>query len=99
MNDPLTLGVAALASYRLARLGAVDDITASLRDRTGAGWFHETVSCPFCLGLWLSAAVYVTVEAALGAWHGLPLVVHGARLMAVAGVQALLSATDDRLVR
>ena len=70
-----------LAGFRLWRLAAVDSITywfhARLRASTHpvAQWFDTLVSCPWCLGFWITAglvwgtwalaAPYTTVEAVI----------------------------------
>lgn len=83
-----------LAVYRVTRLVTIDDITHPIRDRMH-GWLAELVTCPFCVGVWVSclALIFVNVtdladpspaEAALLIW-------------AVAGGQAILAALDSKL--
>lgn len=71
--DTLALDVAliVLATARLTRLAVVDTIAVGFRNaarwvgRTLAGtrglvWADDLVSCPHCVGFWLSAAVVVS---------------------------------------
>lgn len=77
--DTLLLDVAliVLAAARLTRLAVVDSIAVTFRNgarrvgRTLAGtrglvWADDLVSCPHCIGAWLSAAVVVSYAA----WAG-----------------------------
>lgn len=64
------LAIDALAAYRLTRLVAQDKITASLRRRLdatvpGVGSF---VSCPWCVGFWVSCGVVLARRALPAAW-------------------------------
>jgi hypothetical protein len=53
--------VDALAVYRLVRLVQRDTITnrprAWLNDRYAGGWLMELTICPWCLSVWIAAAV------------------------------------------
>lgn len=63
--------LATLASYRLWRLLALDDLpgVAELRDRLDR-WattdrrvrYVDAIRCPWCLGFWSCVAVFVTVQ-------------------------------------
>ena len=76
MSELLTvlLGVPllALAAYRVWRIIAVDQITEPIRIRTifRSGpvwsWLEDLVTCPWCLGWWLSGVAAVVYVAALG---------------------------------
>lgn len=85
--------VLVLAAYRVARLIAVDDLTAPLRDRTH-GWLGELVTCPFCTGVWVSIAVVLFAANTVLQlhWEWVLLVT-----AAVAGGQALCASVDGRL--
>lgn len=50
-----------LASWRLWRLIARDDITAPFHTRL-QGWPHRMVDCPWCLGTWIAFAVTAAVD-------------------------------------
>ena len=85
-----------MASSRLARLVALDEITAPLRERLegkaadGAStwvWANRLVSCPTCVGWWFSFAISAAVP-------GRQRLLRGA---AVAGGQVFL-ALLERLV-
>jgi len=64
--DPTLLDVLLVLGFatRLTRLAVVDDIGEPLRValvkvvpiRT-VSWVHTLITCPFCIGFWLSAAV------------------------------------------
>lgn len=85
--------VLVLAAYRITRLIAVDDLTAPLRDRVH-GWLGELVTCPFCVGVWVSAAVVLFAANTVVPLHWEWVVLVTA---AVAGGQSLCSAADARL--
>jgi hypothetical protein len=64
------IAVLALASSRLTRAISLDEITSPLRDRLGTkargggpvwSWAHRLLSCPACLGWWVSLAVSLSV--------------------------------------
>lgn len=55
--------VVALVSYRVWRLFGADDITAPIRDRLD-GWAHLLVSCPWCLGTWVTIIIGFLTELA-----------------------------------
>jgi hypothetical protein len=61
-RDPLAVAVLALAAHRLTRLGLLDTMPfGALRDRLIGrkpnGCVAELLSCPWCLGWWVSLAV------------------------------------------
>lgn len=68
----LSIPFLALAVYRVWRIIAVDQITEPIRIRTifRSGpvwsWLEDLVTCPWCLGWWLSGAASVAYVAALG---------------------------------
>ena len=60
--------IVALATFRLVRLVTRDRIAAPLRTlggRAGMKW-TDFVTCPWCVGFWISLGVIV---ASLTAWH------------------------------
>lgn len=93
---PATVGVG-FAAYRIARVIAHDKIGEPIRQRTykasvehgkAGQWLNALVTCPFCLGVWVSASSV--------AWYALT-PDWGLALLAVpaaAGVAAILSAAD-----
>lgn len=92
----------ALAAYRLTRLVAVDTITQPARDWIeyrvgGLSHWYTLVTCPFCVGFWVSAAVAVAAAAA----HIVPRHWEDQLLLvwALAGLQSLLSSADARMNR
>jgi hypothetical protein len=82
----------ALATHRLWRLAALDYITDGLRDRLAP---EETkrrvlISCPWCLGTWLTAAVWAIT------WAATPLEVPWLVLAAATSLTGLLGAADSQ---
>ena len=81
-----------LASYRLARLLAQDDLLKTPRDRLW-NWckdnhhpkLAEFVTCPHCIGVWTSFAV-VLVAPVLPGWRRMR------RALAAAGLVSLITA-------
>lgn len=76
MTDLLTVAIGvpllALATYRVWRLVAVDQITEPIRARfifrDGRlwQWVADLVGCPWCLGWWLSGVASVAYVMVLG---------------------------------
>lgn len=82
--------IAALAAYRVARMVAyergVADCFEILRQLIEAtteegGWVRYGITCPLCIGMWLSVLFVVTPD-----WFTAP--------FAVAGIQVLLQKLD-----
>lgn len=92
--SPFLFLLVVLAVYRVTRLIAVDDITRPFRDRA-RGWLGELVTCPFCVGAWVSALAIIFVQVTDLANPDWPLAL--LLIWAVAGGQALLSALDSSL--
>lgn len=72
--------VAALACLRLTRLVTTDVITEPIRVRIVAktgidGWIHTLITCAWCCGWWISAAVGTGVWFYQGPWLMIPLIV------------------------
>lgn len=68
-RDPLTIVVAALASYRITRLVTNDHlpVVVDLRDRAERVTpvrYQMLWTCPWCFGFWSALAVTVTAEVA-----------------------------------
>ena|SRR5688500_4767282 len=62
MLDPVTLIVLMFAVARVTRLIVDDKISLPLRQwvlaKSGEdGWFFYLVSCPWCMGVWVAAAM------------------------------------------
>jgi hypothetical protein len=85
-----TLLIAALASYRIARMFAYErgafDCFQVLRDVVESnteegGWLRYGITCPLCLGFWFSVLFVVVPQ-----WVALP--------FAVAGLQTILQKGD-----
>lgn len=72
----LAIPFLALAVYRVWRIVAVDQITEPIRariifrDHPAWDWFVDLVTCPWCLGWWLSGVASLVYVAALdlSAW-------------------------------
>jgi hypothetical protein len=61
-RDPLAVAVLTLAVHRLTRMGLLDTMPfGALRNRlikrNPSGHLAELLTCPWCLGWWMSAAV------------------------------------------
>lgn len=89
--DSLTEDVRAVV-YRWAWIDDPDaDVDPSPRGRVRP-YLYELLTCPFCVGVWTSAGVFVVyglVAASLAGWY--------VAIPAVAGVAALGSAVDGAL--
>lgn len=104
MTDPLdpftqalVFVLASLAAYRASRLVTRDTLLGSWRARwwrrfpPGGERSHplgQLVDCGFCVGFWLSGAVFGLV------WHFTPLVVPGLWWPAIAGLSGLIGKWD-----
>lgn len=100
--------VLGFAVYRAVRVATVDKISQPWREwlllrvqhagadtRSLARWAYTLLTCPFCLGVWLSAVVVafwslVVADRWLG-WE------YPLGFLAVAGAQSLMSSVDARL--
>jgi hypothetical protein len=100
------LVILALAGYRATQLAVWDSILDPVRGRiidwqtrqpeSGLRTAVVTlITCPYCMGWWLSGAILSTYLLATGQWTGAPLVVHGLEWLAVAGGAVLLNRWDD----
>lgn len=59
------------------------------------GKIGDLLSCPWCLGFWMSAMVYVGFVSATHRWGDVPIVVHVISVFAVAGAQGWLNSHTD----
>lgn len=66
MTDPLVFVLATLATARGTRLITTDDICTPLRS-IGPAWLRDALVCPWCVSMWVAAAVVVLVALAPGA--------------------------------
>lgn len=90
--DRLTVPIAALATYRLARMVASEEgpfgVFTRLRgacDPDQKTWIGRGLNCPMCVGFWIAAPLaYLAGERTLLAWWG------------IAGAQALLQGWENR---
>lgn len=55
------------------------------------GKVGDLLTCPWCLGFWLSAASYLLFVAATDRWTGTAVVVHGLTIFSIAGLQGFLN--------
>lgn len=58
------------------------------------GKLGDLLTCPWCLGFWISAACYFSWLGATVGWDGItatPLPVHGITVFAIAGVQGYIN--------
>jgi len=82
---------------RFAYFDATDSevLSGDRLDGEGRTWVREKIgdllTCVFCLGFWVSAAVYMAFILATGSWGAADPVVHGISVFAVAGGQAFLN--------
>lgn len=77
----MTLLIAALATYRVARAltrerGPFEVFTRLQNIGEPGGWLHDGLNCPLCVGFWVSLVVGLLVYAGL-AWLLTPLAVWG----------------------
>jgi len=63
------------ASARLTRLVTRDEILTPLRERAGNGWLGFFLVCPYCVGLWLTAATAAAYYFAPPQWFFWPALV------------------------
>ena len=59
------------------------------------GKIGDLLTCPWCLGFWISVACYLGFFISTGAWPEYPLAVHFIAAFAVAGGQGFLNAHTD----
>lgn len=88
-HEPAYLAVDALATYRLTVLAVEDTIFSPIRNRIveGSRFGMELITCPWCISIWLGAAVVLFTALAPVAWFYL------ACVLAFSAVAGLLSST------
>jgi len=91
--------ILAFAAARATRFVTADSLLDRFRERLN-NWFADKptsswrtfwvtlLSCPFCIGFWLSAVTVAVYLATSGRWHDAPVWVHLIEAWAVAGAQA-----------
>ena len=106
MLGPAELAVLGFAAYRATQLVVHDTIGDGWRHRLEL-WHavkHESrvrtfirqlVSCPYCIGWWLSMVTTLAYITATAGWGRAPLLVHAIECWSVAGIQACLNRWDD----
>lgn len=60
-----------LATHRLVTIWSSETITAPLRTRASRTWIAPLVGCPFCLSVWVAAALWASWEFG-GRWGQAP---------------------------
>lgn len=87
-------------SVRVDRFAYFDETDEDVQngervDGEGRTWLREKVgdllTCTYCLGFWISAAVYLSFVLATDSWDLAEPVVHGISVFAVAGGQGFLN--------
>ncbi|MFF0092695.1 DUF1360 domain-containing protein [Streptomyces canus] len=102
------LALLALAGYRATQLAVHDTILEPARgvvfawhsrkvDSTMRTAATTLISCPYCMGWWISGALLATWLLVTGQFDDAPLLVHGVEWFAVAGAAVLLNRIDDTL--
>lgn len=91
-ESALTLGIDALAAFRVTRLVTADDITAPLRDaievraaRVASDRLAEFIVCPWCVGMWVAAGVAIARARFPRTWGAL------ARILGISAAVGLLA--------
>ncbi|MFE6551736.1 DUF1360 domain-containing protein [Streptomyces sp. NPDC057746] len=102
------LVVLAAAGYRATQLAVHDTILDAARARVFEWHSRNTdstlrtaavtlITCPYCMGWWISGALLATWLLITGQFGKAPLVVHGIEWFAVAGTAVLANRVDDTL--
>jgi hypothetical protein len=108
MIDAFELALLAFAGYRATQLAVHDTILDPARqvvfdwhsrntDSTVRTAAVTLISCPYCMGWWISGALLATWLLVTGQFDQAPLLVHGVEWFAVAGAAVLLNRVDDTL--
>ncbi|KAA9380140.1 DUF1360 domain-containing protein [Microbispora cellulosiformans] len=102
------LGVLAFAGYRATQLVINDtildparDVVFRWRDRRPTSqardWAVTLISCPYCMGWWLSGAILAVYLLVAGRWGDTSPLIHGIEWFAVAGAAVLLNRADTAM--
>ncbi|MFJ1607032.1 DUF1360 domain-containing protein [Streptomyces sp. NPDC088253] len=102
------LVVLAAAGYRATQLAIHDTVLDPARavvfdwhsrktDSPVRGAAVTLISCPYCMGWWISGALLATYLLVTGQFDQAPLLIHGIEWFAVAGAAVLLNRVDDTL--
>ncbi|MYR59602.1 DUF1360 domain-containing protein [Streptomyces sp. SID625] len=100
--------VLAAAGYRATQLAIHDTVLDPARAAVFDWHSRKTdspvrtaavtlISCPYCIGWWISGALLAAYLLATGQFDQAPLLVHGIEWFAVAGAAVLLNRIDDTL--
>ncbi|PWI15975.1 hypothetical protein DI272_18750 [Streptomyces sp. Act143] len=100
--------VLAAAGYRATQLAVHDTILDPARAVVFDWHSRKThspvrsaavtlISCPYCMGWWISGALLATYLLVTGRFDDAPLLIHGIEWFAVAGAAVLLNRVDDTL--
>ncbi|MEU7323404.1 DUF1360 domain-containing protein [Streptomyces griseoviridis] len=98
----------AFAGYRATQLAIHDTLLDPARavvfnwhsrktDSPVRGAAVTLISCPYCMGWWISGALLATLLLVTGRFDDAPLLTHGIEWFAVAGAAVLLNRIDDTL--
>lgn len=102
------LALLAFAGYRATQLAVHDTILDFARNAVFS-WHSRKIdspvrsavvtliSCPYCMGWWISGALLAVWLLTTGRFDDAPLLVHGVQWLAVAGAAVLLNRVDDTL--
>lgn len=96
------MGMGVVGGEFVSKLGERIDRFAYDAAGNDRSWWRgkvgDLLTCPFCLGFWVSGGCYVALLAGSGReWSGAPVVLHGLVVFAVAAVQSWLCVLDARL--
>ncbi|MER5699476.1 DUF1360 domain-containing protein [Streptomyces mirabilis] len=102
------LVVLAAAGYRATQLAVHDTVLDPARavvfdwhSRKTDGPVRNAavtlISCPYCMGWWISGALLAVYLLVTGQFDDAPLLIHGIEWFAVAGAAVLLNRVDDTL--
>ena len=67
----VTVLLVGLATHRLVTIWSSEAIAAPLRARASRSWLAPLLGCPFCLSVWVAAALWSLWEYA-GRWGQMP---------------------------
>lgn len=108
MITALELATLAFAGYRATQLAIHDTVLDPARGAVFS-WHSRKVespvrsalvtliSCPYCMGWWISGLLLATYLLVTGQFDDAPLLANGIEWLAVAGAAVLLNRIDDTL--